>query len=92
MQAGQALGSKDGMQTEKLQVSPPLLALATFYLQSAQGGYAKMIKGAEVIGVILQNRTERHIHRLDSIGMVWVYDRAFLKGGEYPACHPLDGN
>ena len=92
MQAGQALSSKDGMQTEKLQTPPPLLTLATFYLQSTQGGYAKMIKGAKVIGVISQIQTGRHIHGLDSIGVVWEYDRAFLKGKEYPAFHPLDRN
>ena len=92
MQAGQALSSKDGMQTEKLQTPPPRPALATFYLQSSQEGNAKIIKGAKVIGVIFQIRTGRHMHRLDSIGMVWEYDRAFLKGREYPACHPLDRN
>ena len=92
MQASQALSSKDGMQTKKLQAPPPRPALATFYFQSAQGGYAKIINGAKVIGVIFQNRTGRHIHRLDSIGMVWEYDRAFLKGREYLSFHPLDRN
>jgi hypothetical protein len=52
----------------------------------------KMFKGAKVIGVIFQNGTGRHIHRLDSIGMVWEYDRAFFKGRKDLACHPLDRN
>src|SRR5258706_14197391 len=51
-----------------------------------------MFKSAKVIGVVFQDRTGRHIHRLDSISMVWGYDGAFFEGRKYLACHPLDRN
>ena len=52
----------------------------------------KMFKGTEVIGVIFQNRTGWHRNGLDSIGMLWEYDRGFFEGREGLACHPLNGN
>src|SRR5258706_4016279 len=92
MQAGQALGNKNGMQPYELQIPAPSPPLTTFYLQFVKDRHVKMFKGAKVIGVIFQNRTGRHIHRMDSISMVWEYDRAFLERRKYLTCHPLDRN
>lgn len=48
-----------------------------------------MFKGGKVIGNISENRIGKHKHRLDSINMMWEYDRAFLKGRKDLACHPI---
>jgi hypothetical protein len=92
MQDGQTLSSKNRMQSGELLIPSPGSPLPAFDLQSSQWGVMKMFKGAKVIGMKFQNRTGRQIHGLDSISMVWEYDRALLEGWKDAACYPLDRN
>jgi len=71
---------------------PPLRGVFLLCFAGPERPQTQVPEVVKVIGVIFQNRTGGHIHRLDGVGMVWEYDRAFFEGGKDPACHPLDGN